>query len=171
MDTKLVLANISRTLARIGSIIVILFGIPFLFFVGLQLLSGETANATIFLSLIVLVTMFAGLIIAWWKEGLGAAITSVSVVVSFLLSGASLPGVGREQGFSIFAGPINLLFALLFPGYHPEVSPSAKMVPAISWILLIVPVLLFFASWLLRRKSLKIESIEEISAGKETRAN
>ncbi len=169
MDTRLVLANISRTIARIGSLVVILLGIPFLFFVGLQLLSGEAANTAIFVSLIVLAGMCAGLLIAWWKEGLGAAVTAASIVVSFVLGGATLPGVGRGQGFSLFAGPINLLFALLSPGYHPEMSPSARMVPIISWILPVAPILLFFASWWLRRKSLQIKSPEEISTSQETR--
>ena len=167
MDSHLILANLFRTIARIGSILVLLLGIPFLLFVGLQLLSGEAANPAIFLSLLLQVGMLAGLVSAWRKEGLGAAITVVSLVGSLALSGALLPGVGRGQGFTLFAGPINLLFALLISGYHPEVSPSAKWVPVISWVLPTVPVVLFFASWWLR-KPLRSKSPEEVSTlGKE----
>ncbi len=153
MDSKLVFANIFRTIARILSIFVILLGVPFLFFVGLQLLSGESGNLAIIINLLLLVGMLAGLIIAWRREGLGVVITFFSLVGSLGLSEASLPGVQPGQGFLLFVGPINLLFALLMPGYHPEVSSSARLVPIISWMLLIVPVVLFFASWLLRKQS------------------
>jgi hypothetical protein len=151
MDTQLILANICRMIARIGSVLVILLGVPFLLFVGLQLFSGGAANSVIFLSLLFLVGILAGSVIAWWKEDFGAAIIMVSLIGSFSLSGALLPGVGTGQGFSLFVGPINLLFAILFPGYHPEVSPSAKFASVISWVIPIIPVVLFFASWLLRR--------------------
>jgi hypothetical protein len=62
------------------------------------------------------------------------------------------------MGFLLFVGPLNLLFALLIPGYHVDASPSAKFVPVVSWFLAIVPIVLFFASWLLRRKSSESES-------------
>jgi hypothetical protein len=142
---------------RIGSIIVILLGIPFLLFVGLQIFSGEPANPTIFLSLLLLVGMIAGMGIAWWKEGLGAAITLVSIAGYFFLSG-TFPGVGARQGFPMFVGPVNLLFALIIPGYHPEMSPQARWVPFSSWVLSIVPVALFLASWWLRREQPQIAS-------------
>ncbi|HLE53272.1 MAG TPA: hypothetical protein VI755_14500 [Anaerolineales bacterium] len=151
MKSKLIFASIFRTIARILSILMILLGIPFLLFAGLQLLSGEPGNLAVFLYLLLLVGMLAGLVIAWRREGLGAAITLVSLVGSFALSGANLPGVGRGQGFSLLASPINLIFALLIPGYHPEASPSAKLVPIISWVLATVPVVLFIASWWLRK--------------------
>lgn len=151
MKSKLIFANIFRTIARILSILILLIGIPFLFFVGLQLLSGEGVNPAIFLYLLLQVGMLAGLVIAWRREGLGAATTFVSLIGSFALRGALLPGVQPEQGSSMFAGPLNLLFAILIPGYHPEVSPSAKWVPIISWGLAIVPVVLFSASWWLRK--------------------
>lgn len=163
MNSQLVLANISRTIGRVGSILVLLCGVPFLFFIGLQILSGETANVTIFLSLLFLLGTVAGLVIAWWKESLGAAIALVSVILSLFLSRVTLPGVGRGQGFSIFAGPINLLFALLIPGYHPDVSPSAKLVPMISWAVPIIPIVLFLVSWLIRRNSPISKPQEEIS--------
>ena len=163
MKSRLVLANIFRTIARIVSIPVMLLGFPFLLFVGLQLLSGERGNPAIFLYLLLLAGMLAGLAIAWWKEGLGATIALVSLVGSFALSGGILPGVGSGQGFSLFAGPLNLLFALLIPGYHPDQSPSARLVPVVSWALAAVPVLLFFASCLLRRRSLEFKYPQEIS--------
>ena len=166
MHSKLVLANISRTIARIGSIFVILLGLPFVLSAGLQLFSREIANATIFLYLLFLVGMLAGLVIAWWKEGLGAAIALIAVILSFLLGGALLPGVGSGQRSSIFAGPINLLFALLLPGYHPEVSPSAKLVPMISWTLQVIPSMLFIVSWWFRRNSPISKPIQQIPANR-----
>jgi hypothetical protein len=150
MKSQLVLANVFRRIARIVSILDILLGIPFLLFVGLQLLSGEPGTPSIVLYLFLLIGMLAGLAIAWWKEGLGATITLVSLVASFVLSGKVLPGVGSRQGVSLFSGPLNLLFALLIPGYSPDRSSSAKLVPMISWTLPTVPVLLFFASWWLK---------------------
>ncbi len=160
MDSRLDLANIFRTIARIVSILVLLLGVPFMLFVGLQLTSGEGVNLAFVLSLLLQVGMLAGLVIAWWREGLGAAITAVSIVGSIALSGSTLPGVGVGQGFSLFVGPINLLFALLMPGYNPDMSESAKWVPILSWALPIIPVVLFFASWWIRR-SPQIKSPEE----------
>lgn len=163
MKSQLILANISRTIARIDSIIVVLLGIPFLLFVGLQLLTGEAANLAVFVSLFLLAGMIAGLVIAWRKEGLGAAITLIAMAGSFFLSGALLPGVGKGQGLSILAGPINLVFALLVQGYSPDVSPSAQLVPVISWTVLTIPVVLFLASWLLRRNS-ELPSKESVTS-------
>ena len=162
MKSKIFFASIFRTIARILSILIILLGIPFLLFAGLQLLSGEAANLAVLLYLLLLIGMLAGLVIAFRREGLGAAITLASLVGSFALSGANLPGVGRGQGFSLLASPINLIFALLIPGYHPEASPSARLVPVISWALATVPVVLFFASWWLR-KPVKSKFPEDIS--------
>ena len=162
MKSKLIFANICRSIARIVSILVLLLGIPYLLFAGLQLVSGEPGNPAIYQYLLFLVGMLAGLVIAWWKEGLGAAVALVSLLGSFALSGGILPGVGFRQGFSLFVGPLNLLFALLIPGYHPDVSPSAKLVPVASWVLPTLPVLLFFASWLLRRKSPERKNSEEV---------
>lgn len=169
MNAKLVIANISRIFARIGSILVILLGIPFLLFVGLQVLSGETAGVAFYLYLGILAAMLTGLIIAWWREGLGVAIMVVLALAYFLLGGATLPGVGGGQGFGLLVGPVNLLFALLVPGYHTEASPLARMVPLISWILLVVPVLLFFVSWFLRKELRGLRSQSERNAGVETK--
>jgi len=151
MNSKLVFANISRRIARFSSIIVLLLGLPFVLFVGLQLFS-EAANAAIYLSLLFLVGMLGGMIIAWWKEALGSVITFLSIAGSLLLSGSIRPGV-EGSGSSIFAGPIHLLFALFIPGYHPDVSSSARLVPILSWVMLLIPAALFFASWWLRRNS------------------
>jgi hypothetical protein len=158
MPTRLTLANISRTVARIGSILVILLGIPFLLFVGLQVLSGEPANPAIFISLLLLAGMIAGMVIAWRREGLGATLTLISIAGYFFLSG-TFPGVGSRQGFPLFVGPINLLFALLIPGYHLEMSPEARWVPFISWVLSITPVALFLASWWLQCRLARTASL------------
>jgi hypothetical protein len=151
MNRQLVLANTSRTVARIGSILVFLAGFPFLLFVGLQLLSGEAANLGIYLSLLLLAGLIAGMAIAWRKEALGATISLASLAATFVLSSSVIPGVGSRQGISLFAGPINLIFALLIPGFHLDNSPLARWVPFISWMLTLVPAVLFYASWWLRK--------------------
>lgn len=157
MPTPLPLANLCRKIARIGSIITILLGIPFLLFVGLQIFSGERANPTIYISLFLLAGLIAGMVIAWRREDLGAVISLASIAGYFFLDG-TFPGVGKGQGFPLFAGPLNLLFALIIPGYHPEMSPEAKWVSLISWALSILPVALFLASWWLRRWSAPVAS-------------
>jgi hypothetical protein len=153
MESKLALANICRAIARIGSILVVLLTVPFLLFVGLQILSGEAANADFFLYLLLIAGLSGGLILAWWMEGLGAAIALVSAAVSFVLSGALLPGAGRGQAFDLLEGPIHLCFALTMPGYHTEMSPAARFVPALSWVIPAFPALLFLISWWLRRST------------------
>ncbi len=152
MKANLFIANASRTIARIISTLMLLLGIPYLLFVGFQLISGESANLAIYLYLLFLVGLLTGMLIAWWKEGLGATITLITLVGSFFLGGGILPGVGVRQGFSLLAGPLNLLFALLIPGYHLDHSPSAKWVPIISWAMPIAAVLLFFVSWSIRQR-------------------
>ncbi|MBI3158213.1 MAG: hypothetical protein HYZ26_01265 [Chloroflexi bacterium] len=151
MDSRMNLANVSRTTAQIGSILVLLLGVPFLLFAGIQLPFSQAGNLWIFLYPLFLLALLAGLAIAWRKEGLGTAVALGSLVASFALGGGTLPGVGRGQGFSLFVGPINLLFALLMPGYHPEMSPAARWVPALSWLLPAIPTVLFLTSWWLRR--------------------
>lgn len=161
MNSLHTLAKGSRSLAGFLSIIDLLLGIPFLLFVGLQLISAGSGNLIINLNLLLLLTTLTGLVIAWWKEGLGALVAFVSLVGSFLLSGRVLPGVGIRQGSSLMVGPLNLLFALLTPGYSPDHSPSARLIPAISWALLLIPVFLFFASWLIRSKTPPIQPSPE----------
>jgi len=167
MKAKLFIANACRTIARVISIFVLLLGIPYLLFVGLQLISGESANPAIFLYLLLLVGMLTGLLVAWWREGLGATVILVSLAGSFILSRGILPGVGARQGFSLLAGPLNLLFALLIPGYHLDHGPSAKWVPVISWIMPIFAVLLFFASWSVRKRFPQLANQEEYSSESE----
>jgi len=152
MENQLFVANACRTTARVISIFMMLLGIPYLLFVVLQLISGESASPAIYLYLLFLFGMLTGYTIAWWKEGLGVMVTSVFLLGSFLLSRGILPGVGARQGFSLLAGPLNLLFVLIIPGYNLEYSPSAKWVPMLSWVIPVIAVLLFFTSWYLRKR-------------------
>jgi len=152
VKTSLFIANVCRVIGRIIATFVFILGIFYLLFTGLQLASGETGNLAIYLYFLLLVGLLIGFAITWWKECLGATVVFISLVGSFILSGRILPGAGARQGFSLFVGPLNLLFALLIPGYHLDHSPSSKWVPLISWILPIVPVLLFYVSWSIRRR-------------------
>ncbi len=152
MKPQLAIANISRMFARAISALDLFLGIPFLLFAGLQLLSGEAGSLNIYLYLLLLLGVLLGLVFAWWKEGLGVAIIFVSLLGSFVLSGGMLPGVGAKQGFALFVGPLNLIIALTTSGYHPDNSPIAKTISVVSWVMAIAPAMLFFTSWLLRRK-------------------
>jgi hypothetical protein len=75
----------------------------------------------------------------------------VSIVGYFFVSG-TVPGLGENHGFPLFVGPVHLLFAVTMPGYNADMSPQARWVPLISWVLSIFPVALFLASWWLRRE-------------------
>lgn len=155
MNSKLLLANIFRTIARILSILIVILIILYMLIIGLQLESGEPGNLAIIQYLILLSSMTAGLVIAWWREGLGAAIVLGSILGSFALRGEILPGVGGRQIFSLLVGPLNLPFSLLISGYYPDNNLAVNFVSVASWVILIVTVLLFFVSWLLRRESPK----------------
>jgi hypothetical protein len=109
MKTRIILANVCRGIARLGSVIIILLGISFLLLVGIQLISGEAGNWGIFVYLFLMVGMLAGLVLAWWKEVIGAAIALVAMVGSFALGGGILPGVGSGQGVALLAGPVNFI--------------------------------------------------------------
>ena len=85
MKSKLIFARIFRTIARILSILIILLGIPFLLFVGLQLLSSEPGNQAVFLYLLLLVGMLAGLVIAWRRESLGDGNCSGCAILRFVV--------------------------------------------------------------------------------------
>jgi hypothetical protein len=90
------------------------------------------------------------MVIAWWKESLGATVTLVSIVGYYFASG-TVPNLGEGHGFPLFVGPVHLVFAVTIPDYNADMSPQARWVPLISWALTIVPVALFLASWWLRR--------------------
>lgn len=152
MDLKMRLANVCRWTARILTTLVIPITSCFLLFVGLQMESGEGGPAGFILYLLFTLAILTGLIIAWWKEGLGA-IVSLAGLVGFLgysLITSGFAGMLYEE--APLAGSLHLIFALIISGYHADDSPIAKMVPLFSWILIILPIGLFLASWLLSRE-------------------
>lgn len=161
MNPQLLLANIFRWIARVISIFLILCIVPYLLFVGLQLPGSGGVFLAFLLYLLLLVALCVGLVIAWWREALGAGIALVALIGS-IVPGRVLPGFTAPPGPSLLIGPLNLLVALTVPGYHPDVSPIAGWVRVASWVLTIAPILLFFASWLLRRKIARVAKPDQV---------
>lgn len=154
MNSKLVIANICRWVARILSIPLVPIALIYLLFVGLQIPS-EGGDVTVFiLYAVLLAAMLAGLVIAWWREAPGS-ILALAALAGTLLAAVLTGSREMLEQASPLAGPIHLLFALTMPGYHPQVSPVAKWVPWISWGLIVAPIVLFLFSWLLRRSPAK----------------
>ncbi len=151
MNSKLALANACRSIARTLSVIVIPISILYLLFVGLQIPSEGGNAAAFFLFMFFMLAMLAGLILAWWREVPGPSL-ALAAIAGFLLSTLILGSWQMMLRSSPLAGPIHLIFALLVPGYHMDESPLAQWVPLISWALMIIPIVLFFTSWLIRRK-------------------
>jgi hypothetical protein len=152
MSTKIQIANILRWFGRVLSIIVIPITLCFIAFAGLQIGSGDAGPARIFIYLLLVVAILGGLVVAWWKEGLGAII-SLGGLAAFMLYNIITEGfAGMLYEDAPLAGAIHLVFALAKPGYHADNDPLAKLVPWISWFLLLAPGLCLLVSWLLRRE-------------------
>ncbi len=151
MNSRFVIAGICRRIARILSIPLVPIAAFYLLFVGLQIPSEGGSVIGFILYMLFFLGMLGGLVIAFWKEGLGS-IVSLIAVAGFFVTVWAISGFTRLLEISPLAGPIHLLFALLIPGYHLDASPIAKWVPMISWILLITPIGLFFVAWALRRE-------------------
>ncbi len=150
MSSLIPLANIFRWTARALSILVILCAVPYLLFVGLQLLSGESGLPALTLYLLFTVILLVGLVVAWWREGMGSGIALVAMLAIFGQS-LAFPRYATTMG-SPLLGPLTLIMALVMPGYHPDASPIAGVVQTVAWVLTVAPSVLFLASWLLRRK-------------------
>jgi len=120
MKPGLVLANISRWIARITAvpaILLILFYLLFAVGEGLQ----EVGFWAILLSALPFLGILAGLILAYWREQAGSIVCFASFLVLFIVSGIIGGLQDMLDDFSSFG-------------------------------ILLVPVVLFSASWLLRRK-------------------
>ena len=135
------------------SIPLVLIATCYALFIGLQVPSGGGFSFDFILYVLLLFSLQAGLVVAWWREKLGAII-ALAAVAGFVIAGLALGGFAEFlQTASPLSGPLHLFFALTTRGYHLEASPLARQVPWISWALVLIPILLFAASWLLRRES------------------
>ena len=120
MRLRLVLANISRWIARITAIPAVLLILFYLLFaVGGSL--QEIDFWAILMPALPFLAISVGLILAYWKEQTGSIVCLVSFLVLFIVSG--ILG-GLEDMLDDFS----------------------------SFGLLLAPVVLFSASWLLRRE-------------------
>ena len=161
---SLLLADILRWIARVISVVLILCIVPYVLFVGLQLPGSGHVLLAFLLYLLILAATCAGLIIAWWREALGALIVLAAMMGS-IVPGRLLPGFTAPPGPSLLIGPLTLLAALTVPGYHPDVSPIAGSIRVASWVLTLTPVVLFFSSWLIRRKELEPVRPDQLTKG------
>ena len=144
MNSKSVLANISRWVARIGSIVVCIFGLFILIFIGGAAMYDTPIVAILCVYSLYFFGMLTGLAIAWKNESLGAAITMALSVLSFIVF-----FLANATGEASTATRVVLIFSI------SQLSIG----------------LLFLISWLLRRKPPKMESQEGMSTGEERRKN
>jgi hypothetical protein len=126
------LQNIIRWSARILSVPFVLLGFGYIFLIGI-LLGGMGGILPIDALIMFLAAILSiGLVIAWWKEILGACVALISPVSFFIL-------------LSFFPG---------FRNFYPF-NPFTPLV-------LIVPECLFFASWFLQERQFRSFSPGEI---------
>ena len=102
-------ASLLRWAARLTSVLSVGFLLLFLF--G----GGESLRPTAGEALMMLFFPFgvaAGLVLAWRREGLGAAVSAVSLAAFYLVQAAqSGGGLPRGPWFAVFASPAALFFA------------------------------------------------------------
>jgi len=147
MKSQLLVRNILRWIARVISIPLVALILIYLLFVGLQVLGGETGFPGLYLYMLLLLAMLAGLVIAWWRERLGAIVALVAIA-GFFAQAWLLSGFRGTIGSSPFVGPLILIVALIKPQSFDSVPSSIYVA---SWVLPLAPACLFFSSWLLRR--------------------
>ena len=147
MKSQLLVGNILRWIARVISIPLVALIFIYLLFVGLQVLGGESGFAGLYLYMLLLLAMSAGLVIAWWREGLGAILALVAIA-GFFAQAWLLSGFRGTIGSSPFIGPLVLIVALIKPR---SFDPVPNSVYVASWVIPLAPACLFFFSWLLRR--------------------
>ena len=147
MKSQLLVRNILRWIARVISIPLVALILIYLLFVGLQVLGGETGFPGLYLYMLLLLAMLAGLVIAWWRERLGAIVALVAIA-GFFAQAWLLSGFRGTIGSSPLVGPLILIVALIKPQSFDPVPNSIKVA---SWVIPLAPACLFFFSWLLRR--------------------
>ena len=148
MRTTQALAQVFRATARILAVFLLPSIVFYMLFVGLQLASGEPGFIGLTLNLLLLLLLSAGFVIAWWREALGGVI-SLGALAVFIILGVALTGFGPTFSSSPLVWPLSLFVALIRPQSFDPV-PNGILVAA--WTLTAAPIVLFLASWLLRRK-------------------
>ncbi len=149
MGRRLALAEGLRKAARIVTVILVPIIAFYLIFVGLQLASGEQGFLGLSFNILLLLLLGAGYLIAWRREGLGAAL-ALAALAAFLTLGTVLHGFAAAFHSSPLVWPIALLAALL---KEQSFDPMPPWIPVSAWALLLAPILFFAASWILRRES------------------
>ena len=147
MKSQLLVGNIFHWIARVISIPLVPLILIYLLFVGLQVLGSEPGFPGLYLYMLLLLAMLAGLVIAWWREGLGAIVALVAIA-GFFAQAWLLSGFRGTIGSSPLIGPLILIVALIKP---QNFDPVPSSIYVASWVLPIAPTCLFFSSWLLRR--------------------
>ncbi len=142
------LADVLRVVARGLTIILLPVIALYLIFVGLQLASGEPGFLGMFLNLILLLLLGLGLIIAWRREGFGAML-ALGALAGFLALGTAFRGFAATFGSSPLVWPISLVVALV---KEQSFDPVPSWILVTSWLLIVLPILSFLGSWMLRRK-------------------
>jgi hypothetical protein len=113
-----------RWLARIGSVVSL--GLLLIFFVGERFNPAKVASREWVGFLFFPIGVGAGMIVGWWREGLGGAITTLSLLAFYGVYGFLLNGSLWQGGaFIAFAAP-GMLFLIYWLGLHHMQKPAVQ---------------------------------------------
>jgi hypothetical protein len=111
-----------RWIARVGSLLSI--GLILLFFIGEGFHPAKIAPKQWVGMIFFPAGVVAGMIIAWWKEGVGAGITLLSLFAFYAVYGFLLGSHIRGWAFIAFAAPgfLFLLYSIMLRGKFTEAT-------------------------------------------------
>lgn len=156
MDKTLRVADNFRWIARMLTIVLIPSVICYSTIIASprHLAWGDVLGFRLYLPF--LFAILAGLLVAWWNELIGALI-ALAAFAGLLISALALGWIGEvlEQG-ALLIPPV-YAFVCMLAGpreyYLTRRCPPVFSLSRISWALLLLPILLFAASWWLRREA------------------
>jgi hypothetical protein len=122
IQKNLRVTSVVRWIARAWSIVTILFILAFIIGEGFnpKLLTLKEWLGFIFFPFGICV----GLIVAWWKEGLGAIIVIASLVIFYIVNFVTAGSFPKGWAWEVFAAP-GFLFALCWYRSRKILSPAA----------------------------------------------
>jgi hypothetical protein len=122
MQKYIRVTSVLRLIARTWSIVTIILVLAFIIGEGFnpKLLTPTEWLGFIFFP----VGICFGLVIAWWKEGLGAIIVVASLIVFYIVNFATAGTFPKGWAWEVFAAP-GFLFALCWYQSRKVVSPAA----------------------------------------------